>query len=108
MYLFLLVIFLTQIYLIMKNAELKEALTALKAQVQKAKEEINTKIAAMQQAIDNADSVPAEVEAAFGELKTAVQGVDDIVPDAVPPVTETPATETPAPEQPAAEGDESL
>lgn len=71
--------------------ELAEQLKALTAQTEKAKAEIIAKVTSLEEAIANAGNTSPEVDAALAELKAAVQGVDDLNPDA--PVEETPTDE---------------
>ena len=66
----------------MEQSELAEQLTALQTQTEKAKAEIISKIADLEGALDAADDVTPEVQAAFDALKASVKGVDDIVADA--------------------------
>jgi len=66
----------------MEQSELAAQLTALQTQTEKAKAEILSKIADLEGALDAADDVTPEVQAAFDALKASVQGVDDIVADA--------------------------
>lgn len=66
------------------QAELAAQITALAAQTNKAKAEIVAKLDDLAQALANAGNAAPEVLAAFDALKTAVQGVDDIVPDTPP------------------------
>ncbi len=70
----------------MEQKDFALQLTALKDQLAKAKTEIIDKLTALGDALDAADDVTPEVQSAFDDLKAAVQGVDDIVPD-VPPTT---------------------
>lgn len=77
----------------MTQEELLAELQALKAQNEKAKVEITGKIATLEAAIANQGNTSPEIDAALADLKTSIQGTDDIVPDAPP---------APAPEQPAA------
>jgi len=72
--------------IIMENAELFALVTALPAQMEKVKDEITAKIAAMETAL-GAD-VPTEVVAALEAVKASLDGLDAIVPDA--PVAATP------------------
>ncbi len=72
--------------IIMEQKDFALQLTALKDQLAKAKTEIIDKLTALGDALDAADDVTPEVQSAFDDLKAAVQGVDDIVPD-VPPTT---------------------
>jgi uncharacterized protein YoxC len=66
------------------QAELQSQIEILTAQAEKAKAEIVAKIAALQEAIENGLPVSDSVLWAFAALKAAVQGVDDIVPEAQP------------------------
>lgn len=66
----------------MNQSELQQALTDLTAQTEKAKAEVLAKITDLETAITNAGNTSPEVDAALSALKGAVQGVDDIVPDA--------------------------
>lgn len=68
----------------MNQAELAQALNDAAAEAVKAKGEIVAKIADLETAIGNAGNTTPEVDAALAALKDAVQGVDDIVPDAPP------------------------
>lgn len=68
------------------QAQLAADLVALKAQTEKAKAEILAKIATLEDAIVQAALTTPEVDAALADLKTSVQGVDDLNPDAVAPV----------------------
>jgi hypothetical protein len=71
--------------ILMNQAELAQALKELTAQLQKANTELQAKIKALTDAINNnTGDVPQEVVDAANALKVAVQGVDDIVPDAPP------------------------
>src|SRR5678809_5185 len=73
--------------ILMNQAELAQALKELTAQLQKANAELQAKIKALTDAIgNNTGDVPQEVVDAANALKVAVQGVDDIVPDAAPPI----------------------
>lgn len=72
-----------QHHIIMTQQELAQALTDAGVQADKAKAEILQKIADLETAVTNAGAVTPEVEAAFAALKGKVQGIDDIVPDAV-------------------------
>ena len=74
--------------IIMEQSELAAQLTALQTQTEKAKAEILAKIADLEGALDAADDVTPEVQAAFDALKASVQGVDDIVADAPTEPTE--------------------
>lgn len=68
----------------MEQSELAAQLTALTEQTEKAKAEILQKIADLDEALQAADDVTPEVQAAFDSLKASVQGVDDIVADVEP------------------------
>jgi len=70
----------------MEQSELAAKLTALTEQTEKAKAEILAKLADLDAALQAADDVTPEVQAAFDALKGSVQGVDDIVADATPPI----------------------
>jgi seryl-tRNA synthetase len=81
-----------QVLLIIKSnsimasqAQLAQELRDVKAQNDKAREEILAKIAALEEAIVNAGNTTEEVDTALAELKASVQTDDDIVPDAPPP-----------------------
>jgi archaellum component FlaC len=69
----------------MEQSELAAQLTTLKDQTEKAKAEILAKLADLDAALQAADDVTPEVQAAFDALKSSVQGVDDIVADAPTP-----------------------
>jgi ABC-type transporter Mla subunit MlaD len=73
------------------QAEIAQQLTALKDQLTKIGTEVTTKLGELETAIANAGNATQEVEDALAALKTAVQAVDDLVPDAEPPV-EPPVT----------------
>lgn len=64
--------------------ELAAELTALKEQADKANAELVQKIADLEAAIVAAGNTTPAVDAALAALKTSVQSVDDIVPDAPP------------------------
>jgi chromosome segregation ATPase len=66
----------------MNQDELAAALAALTAQTEKAKAEIVAAVAALEEALANAGSTTPEVDAALTALQAAVQGVDDLNPDA--------------------------
>ena len=66
------------------QAQLAQDIAALTAQNDKARVEVLAKIAALQDALDNATAVSPEVLAAFADLKASVQTDDDIVPDPAP------------------------
>lgn len=65
------------------NAELAQSLNDLKAQADKARQEIVDKVAALEAAIQAGGTTP-EVDAALAALKGSVQSLDDLNPD-VPP-----------------------
>lgn len=64
------------------QAQLATQLQDLATQTEKARTEVLTKIGDLEAAIANAGNTTPEVDAALAALKGAVQGVDDIVPDA--------------------------
>lgn len=64
--------------------ELAAELEALKAQADKARQEIVDKFAALEQAVADAGLVSDAVKAAMAGLKTSIGAVDDLVPDAPP------------------------
>jgi hypothetical protein len=78
----LIILIILTIKIIMDQTALAAELTALKAQTEKAKSEVLAKIADLESAIAAAGNTTPEVDAALAALKTSVQGVDDIVPDA--------------------------
>lgn len=57
-------------------------LRALKVQLDKAKAEIVAKVSALETALSNAGATTPEVDAAFADLKIAVQAQDDLNVDA--------------------------
>lgn len=63
----------------MKLTELATALADMSTQLAKAQAEILNKIAELNEALTNVD-VPADAVTALENLKTAAQGLDDIVP----------------------------
>lgn len=67
--------------LLMKYTELAAGLVTLTEQAQKSHLEIVGKIGALEEALDNMEDVPTEVQTAFDALKAQVQSVDDIVQD---------------------------
>lgn len=72
--------------ILMKVSELAGTLTAIGAQVTKAKEEVIAKIKELEDALANHDDdLPVEVTDALNALKAAVQAVDDLHPDTVNP-----------------------
>jgi len=66
------------------QAELAAELNAKTAQVRKAIDEIQLKLAELLEAVRNAPATP-ELTAAVSGLSAAVQAADDIVPDAPAP-----------------------
>jgi hypothetical protein len=66
-----------------KISELSAIVAGLTAQVNKAKDEVVAKIAALEAALKDVD-LPADAETALADLKAAVQAVDDINPDTTP------------------------
>lgn len=66
------------------QAELQADLEALKAQADKARQEIVDKFAELEQAVANAGIVSDGVIAAMAGLKASIGAVDDLVPDAPP------------------------
>lgn len=68
----------------MNQTELKTALDALTAQADKIKTEVLSAIAKLEAAVAAGNTSP-EVDAALASLRAAVQGVDDINPDAPTP-----------------------
>lgn len=78
------------------QADLLKAVTDLTAQVDKIGTETKTtlqKVTDLEAALANQTGVTPELQAAFDALKTHVQAVDDLIPDAAPP---TPPTTEPA------------
>lgn len=67
------------------QAELAQGLVDLKTQLGKVSTEVQGKLQELADALANQGGVSAEVQAAFDDLKTAVGGLDDLIPD-VPPV----------------------
>ncbi len=67
--------------ILMNQAQELAALQAITSQLGKVNDEIQSKLKALQDAID-AGTVSPEVEAAVTGLTTAAQKLDDIVPDA--------------------------
>jgi hypothetical protein len=67
-----------------------DLIKGLTDQVNKAKAEITGKIQQLEDTINNGGD-DAAVQAALAELKGAVQGVDDIVPDVAPASDQSPA-----------------
>ena len=73
----------------MTQAELAAELTAVKEQVTKIGSEtsaLKQNVSDLEVALGNQTNVSPEVQAAFDALKAQVQTVDDLVPDALPPV----------------------
>jgi hypothetical protein len=68
--------------IIMNQTELAQALEDLKAQADKAKGEIVTKIQTLEDAIAAGGVTTPEVDAALADLKGSVQGIDDLNKDA--------------------------
>ena len=66
----------------MNQSELAQALLAAAAQADKAKAEIVAAVAALTDALAAAGGTTAEVDAALAAVQAAVQGVDDLNPDA--------------------------
>lgn len=67
---------------------LVDDLNAIKAQLDKAKSEIVSKIGDLEIAVASAGEPSAEVVAALAAVKEAAQGLDDVVADAVAPVAD--------------------
>ena len=76
-----------------KLNELVGIVNEITAQVIKSKDEVVAKIAELEAALVNVE-LPAEATAALNALKTSVQEIDNLNPDAV---TETTTTTTAAP-----------
>jgi hypothetical protein len=70
----------------MKLEELSAQLLSVSSQMAKAKDEILTRIAELEAAVGNAGELPPEVVDAVNAVIGAAQQLDDIVPDAPPPV----------------------
>lgn len=66
------------------QAEHAQELRNIKAQNDKSRTEILTKIAALEEALANGGGTTPEVDEALADLKASVQTDDDIVPDAPP------------------------
>lgn len=64
------------------QAELAQSLVDLKNQMVKVKNEIDTKIQALTDALNNAGATTPEVDAALADLKSTLQSLDDETPDA--------------------------
>lgn len=73
-------------YIMAKQSELAAQIADFTAQLGKAKDEILAKVAALEAQIGTgSDEVTPELQAAVDNLKSAVQTLDDIVPDAPAP-----------------------
>jgi len=69
--------------LIMKVSELAAVLEAVRSQIKKASTEIMAKI----EALSSSDpDLSPEALAALSDIKASAKALDDIVPDAVPPI----------------------
>lgn len=68
----------------MTQEQLAQAMKDLKAQLGKVKDEVIAKVVAVEAAVGK---TTPEVDAAFADLKGAVQVLDDLNPDAPPPVS---------------------
>lgn len=77
----LIIIILILIYIMATQAEHAQQLKDLKIQNDKARAEVLAKIAALEDAVNNAGNTTPEVDAAFADLKASVQTDDDIVAD---------------------------
>lgn len=84
----LLLILKKQIQMALSQSELAQQLRDIKTQADKGKAEILSKIQALEDAINSAGGTTEEVDTALADLKSAVQGIDDIVPDAPAPEPE--------------------
>jgi len=71
----------------MKVSEIPAFVSSVKDELLKAKTEILDKIQDLENATQDAELSP-EATAALTDLKSAAQGLDDIVPD-VPPITDS-------------------
>jgi chromosome segregation ATPase len=69
----------------MKQAELAELLLGLKTQLEKVKTEVQTKLDELATLILNQNTINPEVEVALQALRSVVDGVDALVPDAAAP-----------------------
>lgn len=69
----------------MNQVELAQQLTALKQQTDKANAEIVAKVQSLEDALNAGGSTTPEVDAALADLKTSIQAVDDLNPDAPAP-----------------------
>jgi hypothetical protein len=90
-----------KVTLMTNQSELAASLQALADQADKAKAEIIAEIANAEAKVAAAGAVSPEVDAAFARLKGAVQGLDDLNPDAPAP-TAAPDAAPATPEAPAA------
>jgi hypothetical protein len=70
--------------LAMNQAELAAEMSNLAAQTTKAQAEVVAKLASLEQAVSDAGNATPEVLAALDALKSSVQSVDDLNPDAAP------------------------
>jgi hypothetical protein len=66
-------------------ADLPSQLASVNAQIAKAKDEIIARVAALEAALANV-ALPIEAEEALAALKGSAQSLDDLNPDAPPPV----------------------
>lgn len=67
----------------MQMQELATALTEVRDQMAKVKSELDGKITALEDAIVDAQNVPDEVVALVADVRTSLDALDAIVPDAV-------------------------
>lgn len=74
------------------QAQVAQDLVALKTQLTKVGNEVLGKLAELETALANQGNATPEVEAALAALKTSVQAVDDLIPDAPTPPVEPPVT----------------
>ena len=74
-------------HILMKVSEIPAFVSSVKDELLKAKTEILDKIAALEAATSDAE-LSADAVAALTDLKSAAQGLDDVVPD-VPPITDS-------------------
>lgn len=74
---------LSMVQMMTTLSELTETLQEISSQLEKAKVEIVTRIDDLQSSLSNIE-LPAEASAALENLRSAAQGLDDIVPDAPP------------------------
>lgn len=73
--------------IIMKLSELNGVVAGLGTQLAKVQQEILGRIADLEAALTDVE-VPEAAVTALADLAVAVQGLDDIVPDAIPDPTE--------------------